>query len=834
VNTEGVEDTPNTSLIQAWGEGCEAFALVLPQSRLEQVARECLSFPLSSSSTQLNEHTHAQLIEALAHSLRLLSAAPFGLPTSQEEGVDPLSALLNLLDDWRMVEPPTELPHVLQESSYAPFHVLMCALSRAELEVIPELKASLSVPHEPSARLEELWAKLMSLLDTLTNQEGDVPQSTPSPEPPLKVEALVAHICAEGLELAGVSVSAPPTQREQVGAWNLEARLSHLSSCETWRVGRRLGSLYKEGALQWRLISAALSEGLPTTRPAPGVRLPLPQPLEDQIKRYQALNSPRLARLLDAGWDPLRQRAYVVEERLAGPSLLEAHSLRPLSPSQQLSVAREVMEALAVLHEANLTHGNLKLESVVWRGGGWALTTPSSLTSRLPGGSSPSARARGASLSAPERRQRWREALEIEMSQGDESSLPEPTPAHDLFSLGRLLQELLGEAGLSQLTREARDSAEELLWALTHHEPSMRGSARAWCMRWGQVSEQWMIEGEVERYSVPQLIAHLERDPQEAWSLKVRSPELPLTQDTPSTHSEEAAWASWWSRPSLAKAISASLSAHPLPSEALSAPQDAHLPLSEVHLSLTRPPLKNGSPARELSMSFKLAPPGLSRLNASYESERALWVSVTPVTRGQWMALMGVHEGMATRDEQPVESVRWLDAVQFCNALSDHLGQAHAYELTLPSQLTEDTQQASLIKLLSLDQGVRLPTPSEWAYLSLASQRGPYAGEPTPHEGVQGLGRTGAQLVEVATGSSNAWGLYDTCGLVWEWAQPTSPYSTQDKSQEGLIPLSAPICGGGWLDDDELCRATQLRERDPWERSVEQGFRVVIPVKAHP
>jgi len=38
-----------------------------------------------------------------------------------------------------------------------------------------------------------------------------------------------------------------------------------------------------------------------------------------------------------------------------------------------------------------------------------------------------------------------------------------------------------------------------------------------------------------------------------------------------------------------------------------------------------------------------------------------------------------------------------------------------------------------------------------------------------------------------------------------------------------------PIAGGGWLDDDEACRSTHIKRRNPVERSVEQGFRVVIP-----
>ena|GEM_PF-2561236 len=786
---------------------------------------------------------------SIAIGLRVMASQLFPLPELSAGDTERLllrrrvfEGVMTILTEWVSAQPTTELPPFLADSPYGAVLTMIGELLQEERLQAYRAISEVTPPEGDEARA--LWDSLgASLLqregfNTQPHQErrrpsGEHPvEEEKAPEgPPFNVEQLIYEACS------ATARSIPrPYAGSMLGPWYIEERVSNLSSCETWRVRRRLGSLYKEGAMQWRLLSKEDEGQQPTEPPRKGQMAPLGGEVEERLKRYSGLGIQGLATLLGWGWDQERSLAYVIEEKLPGPSLLEAHQKRPLSPAQLLSVVKSLMGTLERLHDEGFVHGNIKPENIIWRGGGWSLNTPMGLTSALPGGATPRNRVRSVMLSAPELAQGWQATAE------QNEALPKLTPEQDLFSLGKMIQDLVGDK-VGELPQATRLFTDDLLWALTHSQASLRGSAQSWLELWGQSSKRWQLratgeaDGGIPRdpMTPPQLLHLLHEGTKQvsaplSWRAEVRPIERLEDMVT-----DEIPWSRWWSEPELAKIISLSLMDVPLDGVALRAPHKTFTPLSTLTLTL---PVEHEELGPQ-TMTFKLIPSGVSTLSDQYESKQAVWVSETPVTRAQWLSVMGWYEGMSHEDSMPADSITWRDATMFCNTLSAQLELEFAYDIKdveisaehteSPAPLipAENTLQAinsdeiKGVKLESMERGVRLPTSSEWVYLSLAAQRGVYAGEDEPHDGIQSLTRSNAELGKVASGRSNTWGLYDTCGLVWEWLQPRGLLEEMD--------LGMPIAGGGWLDDDEACRSTHIKRRNPVERSVEQGFRVVIP-----
>ena len=194
----------------------------------------------------------------------------------------------------------------------------------------------------------------------------------------------------------------------------------------------------------------------------------------------------------------------------------------------------------------------------------------------------------------------------------------------------------------------------------------------------------------------------------------------------------------------------------------------------------------------------------------------SFFISQTPITQAQWRAVAAwqplpaerwgrnlnpdpsnfqtregqaegevrLFEGEANTDNRPVERVSWLDAIEFCNRLSQRTGRTY----TLPSE-------------------------SQWEYACRAGRAKPfyfgdtistklanYDGKYAYAGGPQGVNRE--QTTPVGVFSANAWGLHDMHGNVWEWCLDVW-HASYDLGQQ-----KAPGDGSPWLNEDE------------WERGV--------------
>ncbi len=118
------------------------------------------------------------------------------------------------------------------------------------------------------------------------------------------------------------------------------------------------------------------------------------------------------------------------------------------------------------------------------------------------------------------------------------------------------------------------------------------------------------------------------------------------------------------------------------------------------------------------------------------------------VTQAQWQAIMGNNPAKFEGENRPVEAVSWLEAVEFCQKLSEKLGEEY-----------------------------RLPSEAEWEYACRAGTTTPfhfgatittelanYSGNST--YGSESEGQYRKETTEVGSFPPNAFGLYDMHGNV--------------------------------------------------------------------
>ncbi len=155
-------------------------------------------------------------------------------------------------------------------------------------------------------------------------------------------------------------------------------------------------------------------------------------------------------------------------------------------------------------------------------------------------------------------------------------------------------------------------------------------------------------------------------------------------------------------------------------------------------------------------------------------------MSTTEVNWAQFERVMGYNpsyfpailsgETLGEWKSRPIDSVSWLEAVEFCNTLSIFEGYSPAYSIN--GDVVVWNQDAD---------GYRLPTEAEWEYACRAGTESPlYNGtfsmqasscylEPNLLEIAWYCETAGGYPQDVGTLAPNNFGLYDMCGNLWEW-----------------------------------------------------------------
>jgi len=258
-------------------------------------------------------------------------------------------------------------------------------------------------------------------------------------------------------------------------------------------------------------------------------------------------------------------------------------------------------------------------------------------------------------------------------------------------------------------------------------------------------------------------------------------------------------------------------------------------------------------------MGFRLIPPGEFMMGSFQEEPkyadhegprhrvrltRPFYLGVCPVTQGEYTRVMeinpsgygpsgsgapdpatGVRRSGAFTSRHPVNSVSWLNAVAFCNKLSEREG--------LPPYYSSDDFRVVAIA----GNGYRLPTEAEWEYSCRAGSVGMYCcpdnSQLDDYAWYQ-ANTTGLQPVGMKL--ANGFGLHDVHGMVSEWCGDwwSADYYAVSPADDPAGPESGTqrvMRGGSWRNTyPPNFRCAHRARYHPEEQYDYFGFRVARSV----
>jgi formylglycine-generating enzyme required for sulfatase activity len=222
-----------------------------------------------------------------------------------------------------------------------------------------------------------------------------------------------------------------------------------------------------------------------------------------------------------------------------------------------------------------------------------------------------------------------------------------------------------------------------------------------------------------------------------------------------------------------------------------------------------------GGPPREftnsIGMKFVLIEPGTFLMGSdSGEADekpvhevtlsKGFYLQTTEVTQAQWQAVMGYNPSFFKGPDRPVESVSWDDVQKFLEKLNAR---------------EKDTRY-------------RLPAEAEWEHACRAGGQEPDAAQNLGEVAWWDRNSEGGTH-PVGQKRSNAWGLYDMRGNVWEYVQDWyggySPERTVDP-QGPASGVNRVLRGGAWCTiNSSYFRCAHRSYMWPADTDLSRGFR---------
>ncbi len=275
-------------------------------------------------------------------------------------------------------------------------------------------------------------------------------------------------------------------------------------------------------------------------------------------------------------------------------------------------------------------------------------------------------------------------------------------------------------------------------------------------------------------------------------------------------------------------------------------------------------PSPSPSPAsltNSLGMTLRLIPAGEFMMGSRDEDTEAekdekpahsvkisgFYMGIHEVTQVQYEALIGINPSYCSAtgggktqlagrpsDQHPVEYVTWLDAVRFCNGLSERDGFLPFYEIN--GETVENVEIPN-----RKGPGYRLPTEAEWEYACRAGKDTKYSfgNEPTLLSDYGWFDQNSMRMSHpVGEKKANAFGLYDMHGNVFERCMDLydDSYYKRSPTEDPLKSAGSGgrvIRGGSWLREPRWSRSAERADCSPMGRYGDNGFRVALNLSDH-
>ncbi|MDR1739801.1 MAG: formylglycine-generating enzyme family protein [Bacteroidales bacterium] len=213
-------------------------------------------------------------------------------------------------------------------------------------------------------------------------------------------------------------------------------------------------------------------------------------------------------------------------------------------------------------------------------------------------------------------------------------------------------------------------------------------------------------------------------------------------------------------------------------------------------------------------------------------------IGETEVTQELWEAVMGKSlseiisengwDSSGIGDNYPMYFISWNDIVGTSSSTVAYTIKGVTYY--------QDGFCYKLSQLVGGGKQFRLPTEAEWEY---AARGGSLAESQTKYSGSNAIGNvawysdnSSNKTNEVASKDSNALGLYDMSGNLWEWCSDFyGDYSSSSQTNPtgSVSGYTRVLRGGGWNGGARDCRVSRrINDAGPTPRFNKFGFRLAV------